>query len=85
MNEQERQNKVGSILQRLYAGAKDTLGEGREDHREVLKRAYERQGQDIGANKINQMLGVIAGLVIGMLLVNPKHEDQKKWEWTGRR
>ena len=57
MNEQERQNKVGSILERLYAGAKDTMGEGREDHREVLKRAYEAKGEDIGANKINQMLG----------------------------
>ena len=57
MNEQERQNKVSSILQRLYEGAKDTMGEGREDHREVLKRAYEAKGQDIGANKINQMLG----------------------------
>ncbi len=57
MNEQERQSKVSSILQRLYAGAKDTLGEGREDHREVLKRAYEAKGIDVGANKINQMLG----------------------------
>ena len=57
MNEQERQNRVSSILERLYVGAKDTMGEGREDHREVLKRAYESKGQDIGANKINQMLG----------------------------
>ena len=57
MNEQERQNRVSSILERLYAGAKDTMGEGREDHREVLKRAYETKGEDIGANKINQMLG----------------------------
>ena len=54
---EDRENRVQNILRRLYEGAKDTMGEGREDHREVLKRAYESKKQDVGANKINQMLG----------------------------
>ena len=54
---EDRENRVQNILRRLYEGTKDTMGEGREDHREVLKRAYESKKQDVGANKINQMLG----------------------------
>ena len=54
---EERENKVQNIMRRFYEGAKDTMGEGREDHRQVLKRAYEAKKEDVSANKINQMLG----------------------------
>ena len=55
MNEQERQNNILAILERLKKGAADTLVRDVKTHREVLKRSYEANKQDVRAR--STMLG----------------------------
>ena len=57
MTEQERQDSIGGILKRLYSGFEDTMGEGKEDHRQALNRANDLQGENTGSSMFHQMMG----------------------------
>ena len=46
-----------NALERTKKGANRAFGEGREDHREALKRARADRGKDIEGTRIGQMMG----------------------------
>ena len=70
MTEQERQDTIGGILKRFYSGVESSMGEGREDHREALHRAYDNSSVDYQANRVDMMLGTNRTLTASRDMLN---------------